>query len=64
LPQDSTEGSTEDFYEYSKVDGDDSLEGTAPEVLPQLSEFTSNCCTVSDDEACTARDLYVAYLKW
>jgi len=40
------------------------LDDTAPEVLLQMSEFTSEYCTMSDDQACTARDLYVAYLQW
>ena len=33
-------------------------------IDPQLRKFTSECCTVSEQAACTARDLYVAYLKW
>ena len=62
--EESPESSEQDFNEYSPADEGDSLADTAPEVLLQLSEFTAECCTVSDGEACTARDLYVAYLQW
>ena len=62
--EDLAEDLAEGFDEYSGGDGDDSLDDTAPEVLLQMSEFTSECCTMSDDQACTARDLYVAYLQW
>ena len=36
----------------------------APKVDLQLDQFMSECCIVREEEACTARDLYVAYLRW
>ena len=29
-----------------------------------LEIFVAECCQVSDGEACTARDLYLAYIRW
>ena len=58
--EDSPEVSPED----SKVDSEEPVEDAAPQVDSQLRQFVSECCAVGEGEACTARNLYVAYLRW
>ncbi|MCH8280574.1 MAG: peroxidase-related enzyme [Chloroflexi bacterium] len=36
----------------------------APQTEPPLSRFINDCCRVSPGETATARDLYIAYLRW
>lgn len=58
----------EDSAIDSDEDPDTVLEGglaeAAPKLSLQLDQFMSEVCVVSAKEACTARDLYVAYLRW
>ena len=35
-----------------------------PEVHQSLQRFVDECCVVSPEEAATARDLYIGYIRW
>ena len=40
-------------------------ESTPPiDVNPLIIRFVEECCTTSNDQAATARELYIAYLRW
>ncbi len=58
------EDSPEDAAIDPVADSEAFLADTAPKADLQLDQFMSDCCTVSGEEACSARDLYVAYLMW
>ena len=45
-------------------DSDEPVANAAAKVVSQLRQFVPECCAVGEGEACTARDLYVAYLRW
>ena len=53
-PEESPEGS---------IEGSEKTDDQA-KAAPQLSRFISDCCAVGKEETCTARNLYVAYLRW
>ena len=35
-----------------------------PKEDKHIQRFVEDCCAVSPEDACTARDLYIAYLRW
>ena len=58
LPQDALKAKD------SPEDSEQPAADAAPKVDSQLSQFVSECCKVGEGEACTARNLYVAYQRW
>ena len=50
--------------ELGKIDRSDTVAPEPEKDRSPLSRFVADCCSVSAEGSSTARDLYIAYLRW
>ena len=47
-----------------EVSGDSETSPSLPEQNRSIQQFVDECCVISPEEASTARDLYIGYIRW
>ena len=62
--EESQDGLNKELIDLRNEPAAESRRSRAPKAEPPLPRFIKDCCCVSPGETATARDLYIAYLRW